>query len=171
MADLPEGMMQLNRGMDDAFKKDEYLYRRVPHESWDDDYVTLDSIELPDMSVNRGKYGPPQWVRLLSDEFRDWGVIGFQVKDIPAEMQHLGVHIFRFRPRHVPHRRNYPHSEVQAYYARADSPDKEEHIDKNFLDHEQIQQLETLFPDELQLRWREQLRRKCRVIIKIYVDS
>jgi hypothetical protein len=106
----------------------------------------------------------------LSEEFHDWGVIGFQVRDIPAEMQHLGVHIYRFRPKHVPHKRNYPHSEVQAYYARSDSPEVEEHIDQEFLKKEQIQQLETLFPDELQLRWREQLRRKCRIIIQAYEE-
>jgi hypothetical protein len=171
MAELPEGMMQRGRLEDDVFEPEEHLYRRVLHELWEDDYINLDAIELPDMSVNREKYGPPQWVRLLSDEFHDWGVIGFQVRDIPAELQHLGAHIYRFRPKHVPHKHNYPHSEVQAYYARSDSPEAEEHIDDEFLIKEQIQQLETLFPDELQLRWREQLRRKCRIIIQAYQEA
>jgi hypothetical protein len=120
------------------------------------------------MSVNRGKYSLPHWVRLLGDEYCDWGVIGFRVDDIPGVMQHLGVQIFRFRPMHVPQKYNYPHSEVQAYYSKADEPTVEEHIDKEFLKNEQRGQLETLFPDELQLRWREQLRRKCRIVIKAY---
>lgn len=168
MPELPEGMMQLGRPADDVFKPDEHLFRRVPHELWEDDYVNLDAIELPDMSVNREKYGPPQWTRLLSEEYHDWGVIGFQVKNIPAEMQHLGVHIFRFKPKHIPHKRNYPHAEVQAFHAKANLPAEVEHIDQEFLKTEQIHRLETLFPKELQLRWREQLRRKCRIVIKAY---
>src|ERR1017187_3749497 len=156
MADLPDGMFQLDKPIDDVFPPDEYLYRRVPHEWLDDDYIYADALELPDMSVNRGKYSRPEWVRLLSDGFRDWGVIGFQVKDIPAELQNLGVHIFRFRPKHVPQKRNYPHSEVQAYYSKAEVPEIEDHINKEWLKKEQIQQLDTVFPDELQLRWREQ---------------
>jgi hypothetical protein len=168
MPEIPEGMMQLDKMVDDVFKPDEHLYRRVPHDYWDDDYVNVDAIDLPDMSVNRAKYSLPQWVRLLSDEYHDWGVISFQVKDIPAEMQHLGVHIFRFRPKHVPHKHNYPHSEVQAFYSKADQPEIEEHINQEFLKKEKMDQLETLFPEELQLRWREQLRRKCRIAIKAY---
>lgn len=171
MTELPEGMLQRGRPEDDRFEPSEHLYRRVPHVLWEDDYINLDAIELPDMSVNREKYGPPQWVRLLGEEYHDWGVIGFHVIDIPPEMQHLGVHIYRFRPRHVPHKRNYPHSEVQAYYANSDSIDAEQHIDDDFLKREQILRLQTLFSDEVQLRWREQLRRKCRIIIQAYQDA
>jgi hypothetical protein len=171
MAELPDGMMQAAKEIDDVFKPDEYLYRRVPHQYWDDDRVNLDAIELPDMSVNRGKYSQPQWVRLASDEFRDWGVIGFQVKDIPFEMRHLGVHLFRFRPKHVPLKRNYPHSEVRAYHARPGLPELEERINSDFLKREQMQKLDTLFPEELQLRWREQLRRKCRIVIQAFEEA
>jgi len=171
MPEVPEGMMQHEKPVDDVFKSDEQLYRRVPHAYWDDDYVNMDAIDLPDMSVNRGKYSLPQWVRLISEECRDWGVIGFQVGDIPADMQHLGVHLFRFRPKHVPHKYNYPHSEVQAFYSKADAPAAEEHIDNEFIKRERLLNLETLFPDDLQLRWREQLRRKCRIIIKAYQHS
>ncbi len=161
--------MQRDKPVDDDFKPDELLYRRVPHEFWDDDRVNIDAIDLPDMSVNRGKYSESRWVRLLSEEFHDWGVIGFHVKDIPAEMLHLGIHRFRFRTKHVPHKYNYPHSEVQAFYSKASAPpDSEEHIDREFLRREQLRNLETLFPDELQLRWREQLRRKCRIILKAF---
>jgi hypothetical protein len=168
MPELPEGMMQFDKEIDPVFKPDEQLYRRVPHDDWDNAYVTLDAIDLPDMSVNRGKYSQPQWVRLVSDEFHDWGVIGFQVRDIPAEIQYLGVHIFRFRPKHVPLKRNYPHAEVQAYHAKVEAPDCEEHINSGLLKKEQVEKLSTLFPDELQLRWREQLRRKCRIVIQAY---
>ena len=171
MAELPQEMLQRGRAEDNVFEPSEQLYRRVPHDLWEEDYINLDAIELPDMSVNRQKYGPPQWVRLPSEEYHDWGVIGFQVEDIPPEMQHLGVHIYRFRPKHVPHKHNYPHSEVQAYYARTDSPAAEEHIDNDFLKREKVLQLESLFPDVLQLRWREQLRRKCRIVIRAYQEE
>ena len=69
MPDLPDGMMQLDKPVDDVFKPDEPLYRRVPHESWDEDRVNIDAIDLPDMSVNRGKYSEPQWVRLIGGEY------------------------------------------------------------------------------------------------------
>jgi hypothetical protein len=168
MPELPDGMMQRDRPIDDVFKPDEPLYRRVPHEFWDEDRVNIDAIDLPDMYVNRGKYSEPQWVRLIGDEYHDWGVIGFHVKDVPPEMQHLGIHLFKFRTKHVPHKYNYPHSEVQAFYSKIDLPGVEEHIDKEYLRREQLQSLDTLFPDELQLRWREQLRRKCRIVIQAH---
>jgi hypothetical protein len=57
---------------------------------------------------------------------------------------------------------------VQAFYSKVDAPATEEHIDKEFLKRERLLNLETLFPDELQLRWREQLRRKCRIVIQAY---
>jgi hypothetical protein len=34
-----------------------------------------------------------------------------------------------------------------------------------------MEKLATLFPDELQLRWREQLRRKCRIVIQAYEQT
>lgn len=133
MPELPEGMMQRDRPVDDDFKPDEPLYRRVPHEFWDEDRVNIDAVDLPDMSVNRGKYSEPGWVRLIGDEYHDWGVIGFRVEDVPLEIQHLGTHLFKFRTKHVPHKYNYLHSEVQAFYSKAMTPEVEEHIDREFL--------------------------------------
>lgn len=103
MPELPDGMMQRDRPIDDVFKPDEPLYRRVPHEFWDED--------------------------------------------------------------------RYPHSEVQAFYSKAAAPEFEEHVDKEFLKREQLQRLDTLFPDELQLRWREQLRRKCRIVLQAHQSA
>ena len=57
MAELPEGMLQRGRVEDNVFEASEYLYRRIPHDLWEADYINLDAIELPDMSVNRQKYG------------------------------------------------------------------------------------------------------------------
>jgi len=92
--------------------------------------------------------------------------------ELPEGMMQLGRHADDvFKPKHVPHKRNYSHSEVQAFHARADLPENEEHIDQAFLEKEKFLRLETLFPEELQLRWREQLRRKCLIVIKAYEEA
>ncbi len=160
MADVPDEMMQKGRAADQDFSPNEWLYRRVPHVLWDDGGVELDAIELPDMSVNREKHGGrPEWARLLSDDYADWGVIGFQVQDVPPELQHIGIYLYKFRPVHVPHHRNYHHTEVQAYETRVDEPGRETHIGKSLMDR--------ITPD-VHLRWREHLRRRCRIILRAY---
>ena len=159
MADLPDEMLQKDRQLDPVFRDEEWLYRRVPHELWDDDSIELDAIELPDMSVNRQKYSKPAWVRLDRDEYSDWGVIGFQVQDIPPEIQDDGAFLFPFRSVHVPLRRNYSHTEVRAYESPVDHPEEETHIGKALMNRVE---------PEVHLRWRERLRRKCRIILRAY---
>ena len=152
MPDLPSAMLRNGRPKDQDFRLDEYLYRRVPLELWDDADVAIDidAIELPDMSVIRGKYGHPEWARLESDECIDWGVIGFRVDDIPVRLLHLGVFTWTFGPRHVPLDENYSHSEVWAY-------ENGTHVNaKNRLDA------------HLHLRWREMLLRRVKTIIRPY---
>ena len=83
MDELPLYMYQLEKEPDQHFRDDEHLFRRVPHELWEDDHVNVDAIDLPDMSVQREKYGPAQSARLTSEDHHDWGVIGFRVGDIP----------------------------------------------------------------------------------------
>lgn len=154
MVELPPAMLKSGRGRDQEFAHDEYLYRRVPLQLWDDgeDDIEVDAIELPDMSVVRSKYGHPEWARLESDEFLEWGVVGFTVGDIPAEMLHLGAFTWTFGARHVPLEKNYPHSEVQAY-------EEGKHVNaKSRLD------------PNLHLRWREKLLWKIRKIIRPYED-
>ncbi len=152
MPDLPSAMLRNGRPKDQDFRPDEYLYRRVPLVLWAFDFaVDIDAIELPDMSVIRGKYGHPEWARLESDECIDWGVIGFRVGDIPARLLHLGVFTWTFGPRHVPLEDNYPHSEVWAY-------ENGIHVNaKNRLD------------PHLHLRWREMLLRRIKTIIRPYI--
>ena len=119
MPELPPAMRTQGRAADQEFSPDEYLYRRVPLIHWEewDDFIELDAIELPDMSVMRSKYAHPEWARFEGDdyEYHDWGVIGFRVGDIPTPLQHLGVFLCTFRAEHVPLKRNFPHSEVRAY--------------------------------------------------------
>jgi hypothetical protein len=138
-------MLQGSRKPDPDFAADESLYRRIRPDMYANGQIELDAVELPDMSVDRGKYAQPEW--LLLGEHADWGVAGFRVKDIPARLVHLGTWAYTFEPRHVPHKRNYPHSEVWAFEDGA-------HIDGK----------ERLDPI-LHLRWRHLLLRKIKVVI------
>ena len=115
MTDIPEEMKKNGRPRIPAFDPDEYLYRRVMPEQWDEAAIDIDAIELPDMSVNRSSLGPPQWVRLEEERCKDWAVVGFKVKDIPTDILHLGVYFYTFNVLHIPLENNYPHSEVWCY--------------------------------------------------------
>jgi hypothetical protein len=63
MPELPAYMIKGGRPPDQSFTPEEMLYRRVPPDFWDDDEIELDGIDLPDMSVTREKYGPPEACR------------------------------------------------------------------------------------------------------------
>src|SRR5438309_7834922 len=102
MDEIPEGMLQRQRMPIEHFDPEEFLYRRLMPGAVVNGHVTLDSIELPDMSVNRGSLGPPEWVLFADGGFPDWGIAKFQVKNVPGEMVHLGVIHFTFRVVHKP---------------------------------------------------------------------
>ena len=140
MASLPEGMLAHKRGPVKDFDDDEPLYRAFTKQDLDGDKVAYDAIELPDMSVNRGKpIGEPEWVLLESDEHDNWGIIFFEVQNIPERMVHQGGSTFNFKAVHIPHEENYPHSEIWA-----------------FLGEVHVQARRELDPD-LSLRWRNAL--------------
>jgi hypothetical protein len=113
MPDIPEEMKKNGRPRIPEFDPDEYLYRRVMPQQWDEAEIDIDAIELPDMSVNRSSLGPPQWVRLEEDRCQHWAVVGFKVKDIPTDILHLGIDLYTFYAMHIPLELNYPHSEVR----------------------------------------------------------
>src|SRR4051794_25169322 len=113
MPEVPDEMKTKGRTPVPFDDLEEYLYRRVAPELWDESGIEVDAIELPDMSVNRSRFGPPRWARLADERCKDWAVVGFMVQDIPPEMLHLGVVRYTFSPEHVPLKNNYPHSEVR----------------------------------------------------------
>jgi hypothetical protein len=76
--------------------------------------MEVDAIDAVNISVNRSKYGPPQWAR-IDDEHETWGVIYFLVQDIPEQRQYMGHITYRITVEHVPERRNYCHSEIRLY--------------------------------------------------------
>jgi len=119
MPELPKGMLRGDRPVDQNFDGAELLYRRVPPDSWKNghDKITLDAIDLPDMSVLRSRYAHPEWARFHGDQYTyaDWGIIGFAVQDIPPQFLDQGVFTYTFAPHHAPEKRNYPHTEVRSF--------------------------------------------------------
>ena len=131
MDDLPPGMLQEGRSIDPNFEEDERLYRRVQPELWAEPpyAMEVDAVSSVNMSVNRSKFGPPEWVRL--GEHSNWGVIFFEVGRIPSERQHQGSS-FQIHPEHVPQRRNYPHSEIWVHHPNGDRVLKSDELDPVF---------------------------------------
>jgi hypothetical protein len=153
MADVPDAMKTEGRQPDPKFFDEERLFRRFRPEDLDGGEVAPEAFELPDMSVNREKYGPPEWL-LLDEEAEGWGVASFRVVDIPRgeELLHLGVIVYILDAEHVPLRYNYPHSEIRIY--RDDN--------RICRSSNNLALLEPVF----HLRWRERLSRVCQLVIQ-----
>lgn len=155
MAEIPHEMMTHEKPKIHHFPKDEFLYYRFHFDHWEDGGVAAEAFRPPDMSVNRGSLGPPEWTILTEDdEYVLWGVASFRVEQIPTgvEMIHLGKIIFTFRPEHVPLKKNYPHSEIWVFRDGA---------------HICIQNRNTdLLDPEFHMRWRERLSQLAHVIIQ-----
>ncbi len=152
MDEIPSGMLRKGRPRDPHFEPDEFLFRRVHPDYWHERLVDRAAIGLPDMSVGRGKYGYPEWLRVEGLEFRDWAVVGFQVKDLEGELLHQGIEKWTFEARHVPLEENYPHSEVWAFKDGV-------HV-----------QAKDKFDPVMHLRWKDKLRWKIRTFLRPYQE-
>jgi hypothetical protein len=149
MADIPEAMLTKERKPDPHFADDEELFRRFSPDDLEGSRIAVDAIELPDMSMNRSKYGPADWL-LLDEACEGWGVFAVQAGEIPRQLLHLGKLLYTFEPRHVPLKYNYPHSEIWAFLDGV-------HIDlKN----------ERLLEPEAHQRWRQLLVWNTRIAIQ-----
>lgn len=119
MPEIPERMQTKDRHRDDVFLSQELLFRRFHMHHFQDNELEIDAIEMPDMSVMREKYcDDPCWVLIdLEDQidFSGWGIAGFPRSAIPATLYFRGNPNFTFEPKHVPYKRNYPHTEIWAY--------------------------------------------------------
>lgn len=149
-------MWTKGRPVVDKFSPEEFLFRRIPPDYWDDDEIELDNIDFPDMSVTRESLGPPTCARWVGEDYYDWGVIGFKVEAIPTQIPYVGAFYYRLRAVHKPLKKNYPHSEVQAFEAKWDDPTRELHLDKAALQGVSL---------EAQLEWREMLLRGCKIVL------
>lgn len=150
MSEIPDAMKQGTRHPVPHFDPNEYLYRRIPLDSWPDASVPIDinAMSLPDLSVGRSRFGHPEWLRLAEERFATWGVVGFRVSGIPSERWVLGVYHYTFDVQHRPERLNYPHSEVWCYEngVHVDAVDK--------------------LPEDMHIKWREMLLRNTEPFLK-----
>jgi len=105
---------------------EEYLQQLWTEPPYDMD---LDVVDAVNMSVNRSKYGPPEWVRL--GEFSDWGVIYIPVGRLPSARHHQGAS-HHIHPEHLPQKRNYPHSEIWVHHPDGKRVLKAEELDRHF---------------------------------------
>ena len=156
MSKPPACMKCNNRHPVPHFEREEYLFRRVPLDYWDEPCdvrgLDVDAVLMPDVSVGRSKFGHPEWVRfdvINGHFFEGWGILGFQVQNVPGVQYKDGIH-FTFTPMHKPLEMDYPHSEIQAF-------ENGNHIDEEHADE---------LPEDVHLAWREKLLRKAAAIIK-----
>lgn len=135
------------RPVDPHFEKSERLYRRFMPDHWDGENLDIAAIQLPDISVNRGKYCESSTDVIWSEDrrFDEWGVCSFIVGDVPC-IYHQ-AYTYSSDVVHKPERLNYPHSEVQAF-------ENGLHVTRNLM--------ESVSP-EAHLRFREHLLRKTRI--------
>ena len=149
-ANIPDEIQSAGRPPVPDFEPTEQLFRRFPSHLYVGGELEVDSITLPDISVMREMFTADiNWV-LMHPSVGDpnqWGVMSFQVADVPPRLLHNGIDEYRFVVAHTPQRRNYAHSDVQAHFG-------EEHLTSP----ERI-------PKELHLRFREQLLYKIEVRI------
>ena len=113
MRKVPSELDQGIRVADQNYVPEEHLFRRFRPEYGDE--PDLDAIQLPDISVNRGKYCEPLhtlWSE--SGQYDEWGVLRFSVKNVPPRLSFAGIKEYKFEIFHAPQRRNYPHTEIRA---------------------------------------------------------
>src|SRR5207302_8361651 len=85
--------------IDNVFSPKEPLYRRIHPDHVVDDELQPQAIELPDMSVNRGKLSKPEDAL----DRPGWGVASFLVRDIPPSIIHYrGINDYTFGVEHHP---------------------------------------------------------------------
>ncbi len=149
MANLPHDMLRRNRPPDPAeFRDEEELFRAFEPEAWEGNRISIDAIGLPDLSVNWGKHGPPEWLLLL-DAFAGCGVGAFNVGDVPKKLEHAGVYLYTFDLAHEPTENNYPHSIIRAFDEKGQHVLEEQDLDP-----------------QVHLRWRNRLRQRIQLRIR-----
>jgi hypothetical protein len=147
MADLPRDMLRLGRSPE-GFRDEEELFRAFEPGAWEGDRLSIDAVGLPDLSVNWGKHGPPEWLLLL-EVFAGCSVGTFKVADVPKRLEHLGVYVYTFDLAHKPTENNYPHSIIRAF------DESGQHI-----------QNEQALNPQVHLRWRNRLRQRVQLRIR-----
>lgn len=155
-----------------SFPNTERLFRRVrKSEIGRGGKVRVTAFELPDMSVNRERYGTAEEARQGHDP-ADWAVVAFAVAGIPPKKDWAHVaHVYRLSPRHVPLAGNLAHSEVRIWRKAAGSfvlitdrreGDFEEGDPDRFARRGAPA---ALLDPEFHMRWRKHIARAARLVL------
>jgi hypothetical protein len=99
---------------DNEFEPSERLFRRFSPLSYSEGELAVDAIRFPDMSVNREKYSKPEQV--LEPAWPTWGILAFEVEEVPSPICSDDGDTYEFRVQHVPTWDNDAHSEVRCYH-------------------------------------------------------
>lgn len=80
---------------------------------WNGTRVLPGAFGLPDISVDRSRYGGPEAL-IEAERFRCFGVAEIAVADVPPSVVEIDDE-YEFKVVHVPTKRNPAHSEIRAY--------------------------------------------------------
>ena len=110
-------MLQSGRGVDNNFRRTDWLYRRCVKEDIEGDRFIPARISYDDTSVNWSKYSRP-WDVIF--DYPAQGVARWIVSDLPTDLPEnpppkTTVEMHDFRPLHAPLEHNYSHTEIQVY--------------------------------------------------------
>jgi len=106
-------MKRRGRAEDPVFEPVERLFRRYKREHIVGGAFSGVGLSFKDApSLNREKYSKPQDALFSeADEFVDWGVVSFQVQQIPPSVPPERP-LYNLFPKHAPLEDNYSHTEV-----------------------------------------------------------
>ena len=118
--DVPGEMRREGRSIDHEFPDAEVLYRRFPKAHLSPGAkIPIYAVELPDVSVNRSKYGGKMEYVLydvVHGKYRsEFGVVSFKAGQIPHPGTISTGTCISIRLKHVPEELNYYHAEIQAH--------------------------------------------------------
>lgn len=109
----PARMRRNGRPVDPIFEGSEKLFRRYTSKHIVSGSFTGLGLSFRNApSVNRHKYSKAKDVLFSeSDEFANWGVVSFEVREIPSPLPPQNPR-YHLAPKHVPLEDNYAHSEI-----------------------------------------------------------
>lgn len=112
---IPDRMLMGTRGPDPIFAPDESLFQRCLKMHLDrEGRLSPPGLPSPAYSVNREKFGPAEDVLIPLEQYGEYGISTYRVRDIPTPILNEGIE-YSFVVLHLPLAENYHHSEVQTH--------------------------------------------------------
>ncbi len=118
---IPERMRRRGRPANQDFQPTEAVFLRFDDQILERSEEDPDSfylnIRMPDTSVNRSKPDGHARDVLLVDwpRFRDWGILSFEVRQIPTPDESPKREAIHYRIQHDPLELNFYHCEIRAF--------------------------------------------------------